>query len=65
MMHETNTFTTQLTPLEDFRPVEGEAVYSSDYWMKEMPIGGIVQVLRKEGVEILPIYFAGALPSGL
>lgn len=65
MMHETNTFTTKLTPLEDFRPVEGEAVYSSDYWMKEMPIGGIVQVLRKEGVEILPIYFAGALPSGV
>lgn len=65
MMHETNTFTALRTPLEDFHPVHGEAVYDSAYWLEETPVGGIINVLRKNEVEIVPIYFAGALPSGI
>lgn len=65
MMHESNSFTGGKTSLQDFNPIQGSLVFKSDYWLHDTPVGGIIAELRKQEAEIVPIYFAGALPSGI
>ena len=64
MMHETNTFTRLRTSLADFRTARGHEVYEVTAW-KGNVIDGIAETLRSSGAEIVPAYFARALPSGL
>lgn len=63
MMHESNNFSTILTELSDFHPLQGEQIFSQG--MKRLQsTAGIVNVLESEGVEIVSTYHARAIPSG-
>ncbi len=62
MMHETNTFTRLTTSLADFRLHCGDAIYGAEHGTV---VHGILDTLRSAGVEVIPTYFARALPSGL
>ena len=53
--HETNTFSTLRTKLEDFNVRRGEDVVKGEFW----------DGVRAEGVELLPGILAGATPHGL
>ena len=64
LMHETNTFTELMTPLEDFLIAEGEEMLSIPESVRDMPIQGIIEVCQAEKVEIVPTLFGQALPSG-
>lgn len=65
IMHESNTFTHITTPIEDFAPILGDAVFESAEWMGETAAGGIIQTLQSQGVTVVPTLFADALPSGV
>ena len=64
MMQETNTFSHLRTAFEDFITAKGGDVYGVDRW-KRHAISGILETLRAEGVEIVPTFFAVALPGAL
>jgi microcystin degradation protein MlrC len=63
MMHETNTFTTIRTGIGDFTCAEGNDVFGVQKW-KGTCIAGIIDKLKAE-VEIIPTFFARALPGGM
>jgi microcystin degradation protein MlrC len=63
MMHETNTFSTVKTTLEDFEPLYGEELVKALKGTKS-GIGGFLDVLEKRGAEVIPSMGAGATPSG-
>lgn len=63
MTHESNTFTHETTSLDEFNTKRGEAVYDSERWMNGA-VGGIVDTLREREADIVPSFFAKALPSG-
>lgn len=63
MSHESNTFTHEMTSLDEFNTKRGKEVYNSERWMCRA-VGGIVDVLSDHDVDIVPTYFAKALPSG-
>lgn len=63
MSHESNTFTHEMTSLDEFDTEHGNKVYESERWMNRA-VGGIVDVLDEHEVDIVPSYFAKALPSG-
>jgi len=52
--HETNTFSTLRTEYADFRRVSGPALVDGPAWDE----------LREQGVEIVPLFYAHATPSG-
>ena len=64
MMHETNTFTAIRTCICDFTCAEGNDVYGVKKW-KGTCTEGIIDELRVAGAEIVPTYFARALPGGM
>ena len=63
MSHETNTFSTVKTTLEDFRPMYGQTIVDTLKGTKS-GIGGYIDVLEREGVEYIPTISAGATPAG-
>lgn len=65
MKHESNTFTTLTTPLEEFDPVTGEAVYDSVWTDRDTATRGIVHTLAEAGHEVVPTRFGSTLPSGV
>ncbi len=65
MIQESNTFTTSKTHLSDFNPVTGDEVFKKPTWMKKNPCGGILETLKREGVEIVPTIFANAGAGGI
>jgi microcystin degradation protein MlrC len=64
LQHETNTFTTLKTSLEDFVVAEGEEMLSIPPAVRDTSMQGIIEVCQEQGVEIIPTLFAYALPSG-
>jgi len=63
MMHESNTFTEQTTPLGEFDAHWGEAVYAKCDGARH-PFGGIVDTLRERGAELVPTFYGRAMISG-
>ncbi len=63
MSHETNTFSTVKTTLEDFRPIYGDEIVETLKGTRS-GIGGYFDVLEREGFEYLPTIKAGATPAG-
>jgi microcystin degradation protein MlrC len=64
--HESNTFVNQVTTLEHFRKghwMKGEALLN-EYRPAFHEIGGMIEVLEQEHVEILPVMYAEATPGG-
>lgn len=61
--HETNTFSTVNTKLEDYTPRYGEELL--DFYVgTRTEIGGFIDVLREKDIKIVPTIAAGATPSG-
>ena len=63
-MHETNTFTHLRTALKAFITAKGEEVYGVQQWQGTV-IDGIIDTLKKNGVDLIPGFFARTLPSGI
>jgi len=63
MSHETNTFSTVKTTLEDFRPIYGDDIVETLKGTRS-GIGGYIDVLEREGFEYVPTIKAGATPAG-
>jgi microcystin degradation protein MlrC len=63
MMHETNTFSPVLTPLESFRPLSGEAAIA-EFKDTNTQLGGFLDVAQRMGAEIVVPLAANAHPSG-
>lgn len=65
--HESNTFLPKKTTFEDFENghlLRGEAIIE-EYEKAHHELGGIIEVLRKNNVEIIPILYAEATPGGI
>ena len=63
MSHETNTFSTVKTTLKDFNPLYGNELIRN-FKGTRSGIGGFIDVLEEENVEIIPTMAAGATPAG-
>lgn len=64
--HESNTFLPQQTTFEDFENghlLRGEAIIE-EYESAHHELGGIIEVLRANNVEIVPVLYAEATPGG-
>jgi microcystin degradation protein MlrC len=64
--HESNTFVPQETTTADFRNFKylmGETI-RREYQTAHHEIGGMLEVLDKEGMEAIPIMYASATPGG-
>ncbi len=64
--HESNTFVITPTVLDDFRNgkyLKGESI-RKEYQLAHNEIGGMLEVLDKEGIEAIPLLFASATPGG-
>ena len=61
--HETNTFSTVKTKLEDYSPLYGREVIDF-YDGTRTEIGGFTDTLREESIEIIPTISAYATPAG-
>jgi len=65
MMHETNTYNREETPLAAFRPLYGTELFEHRFWRGDgESTGGIVETLQAEGVEVIPSIHAVAMISG-
>jgi microcystin degradation protein MlrC len=66
LAHESNTFATKPTTLEDFRASRlliGSAARANTQWGNH-EVGGFVDGLTREKIEPVPIFIAWALPGG-
>jgi len=63
LSHETDTFSTVKTSLRDFNPLHGNEIVGF-YKGTRSGVGGFIDVLEKEGIEIVPTVAAGATPAG-
>ena len=64
--HESNTFVTTPTVMDDFRNgqyLKGESI-RKEYQHAHNEIAGMLEVLDKEGIEAIPLLFASATPGG-
>lgn len=67
LYHESNTFIHTPTTLADFRHghwLFGEAI-RREYREAYHEIGGMLEVLEQEGVEVVPVMYAEATPGGI
>lgn len=65
MMHETNTFNEIPTRKEDFNIADAKAVYEDELWHGDSSTWGIIETLAgRDGFEVVPLFFARALPGG-
>ncbi len=61
--HETNTFSTVKTRLEDYNPRYGQEII--DFFSgTRTELGGFIDSLKENNIEIIPTLAAGATPSG-
>ncbi len=61
LMHESNSFNPALTPIEDFRIQER----SLEEWGKgNTEVAGFLDEAVAQGIECIPVFSAGATPSG-
>lgn len=63
MSHETNTFSTVKTTLEDFHPMYGDEIVETLKGTRS-GLGGFIDVLEREGFMYDPTIVAGATPAG-
>ena len=61
--HETNTFSTVKTKLEDYSPLYGQEIIDF-YDGTRTEIGGFIDALREARIEIIPTIAASATPAG-
>ncbi len=64
--HESNTFVPEPTVMADFksgRYLKGKAI-REEYESAHNEVGGMMEVMDREGMEIIPILFASATPGG-
>jgi len=64
--HESNTFVDKPTSLVDFRNghyLKGDSI-RKEYQESHHEIGGMIEVLDREGLELVPVFFAEATPGG-
>lgn len=64
--HESNTFVDKPTVLDDFKNghyLKGEAI-RHEYQAAHNEIGGMLEVMDKEGMEVIPLIYASATPGG-
>ena len=64
--HESNTFVPQATTRADFeagRYLTGQAM-RDEYRHAHHEIGGMLEVMDREGIEVVPILYAAATPGG-
>lgn len=64
--HESNTFVPQATITTDFENghyLTGEAI-RNEYQHAHHEIGGMIEVMDREGIEVIPVLFAEATPGG-
>ncbi len=64
--HESNTFVPQATTFADFKAgkyLRGQAI-REEYAEAHHEIGGMLEVMDREGVEVLPVLYASATPGG-
>lgn len=65
--HESNTFVETPTVLTDFdnrRNLRGRDAIRKEYQDAHHEIGGMMEVMDKEGIEVIPVLVAEALPGG-
>ena len=63
--HESNTFVDQTTTIDNFRSghwLKGDDLLD-EYRSAFHEIGGMIEVLEREGVEIIPVMYAEATPG--
>jgi microcystin degradation protein MlrC len=63
MSHETNTFSTVKTTLEDFKPMYGQDIIDTLRGTRS-GIGGYIDVFEREGIDYIPTIAATATPAG-
>jgi microcystin degradation protein MlrC len=63
MSHETNTFSTVKTTLNDFKPMYGQEIIETLHGTRS-GIGGYLTVLDRENIEYIPTIAASATPAG-
>lgn len=64
--HESNTFVPQATTVADFQAgkyLTGQAI-RDEYQRAHHEIGGMLEVMDREGIEVLPVLYASATPGG-
>ena len=64
--HESNTFVTDPTTLTDFHNghyLKGDAI-RNEYQNAHHEIGDMIELLDREGMELVPVLFAEATPGG-
>ena len=64
--HESNTFVQSLTTITEFEKghyLKGEAI-RNEYKDAHHEIGGIIEVMDQEGMELIPLLYAEATPGG-
>ena len=64
--HESNTFVPKATIITDFENghyLTGEAI-RNEYQHAHHEIGGMIEVMDSEGIEVIPVLFAEATPGG-
>ncbi|HUZ58844.1 MAG TPA: M81 family metallopeptidase [Hanamia sp.] len=65
--HETNTFLDKPTTLPDFK--KGHWLFGNDiireYKDAYHEVGGMIEVLNQEGIELVPVMYAEATPGGI
>ena len=64
--HESNTFVPQATITTDFENghyLMGEAI-RNEYQHAHHEVGGMIEVMDREGIEVIPVLFAEATPGG-
>lgn len=64
--HESNTFASPATTGADFRAGKyliGQAI-REEYQAAHHEIGGMLEVMDREGIEVLPVVYASATPGG-
>lgn len=65
--HESNTFLDKPTTISDFRKghwLKGQDI-RKEYQKAYHEIGGMLEVLDKEGIEVVPVMYAEATPGGI
>ncbi len=65
--HETNTFATGLTTLDDFKAYQFARQFEliERYKTTNTELGGVIRAAEQIGIQLVPTLFAAAVPSGI
>ncbi len=64
LANETNSFNSQLVSKESFDCALAKEFFTTESWQRPSVAKGIYDVLKKNKVEIIPLFFARATPGG-